>query len=86
MKLKYPHLYEVLKLPRLQRILHPKARRHYLAALLGIGVMIFGSSIAVYHWSPLPRLLADALAYALHGVGLIPFIRHAEPLWLLLME
>ena len=86
MKLKYPHLHDVLKLPRVQRVLHPKARRHYLAALLGVFMMTFGSSIAVYHWTPLPHLLADVVAYGLHGVGLIPFIRHAEPLWLLLME
>lgn len=86
MNIRYPHLADIRHLPRLQRLIHPNARKHTRALVLSTGVMVFGSSIAVYHWIPIPHLLADTLAYGLHGIGLIPIAKHLEPLWLLIME
>ena len=61
-------------------------RRRAVAFTVGIGVMLCGSSIACFHhFIPLicmlPVVVADGLAYFLHGLGAVPFALQIEPLW-----
>lgn len=72
---------ELLRLTRLQRLLHRKTRRHLAGIGLGLSIMLTGSHMALHPWDGMAHVLWDALAYGLHGFGSIPILKHAEPLW-----
>lgn len=77
---------EILHLPFWERICHVKAKRPRRAILLGFMVMGFGSTLGVYKdLFPLPHVLMDLFAYGIHGIGTIPIIKYAEPLWSIIM-
>lgn len=84
---KYPHLWDILKLSRWERITHHKSRKHLLAGLMGLALMIFGSFMAglTPTIEAVPHPLWDSVAYFIHGVGCIPILRHIEPLWLIIV-
>lgn len=68
------------------RLLHPKSLRAIMAAMLGIGMMMTGSSLAlnaeaVCHWLGISHVLVDTTAYFVHGMGTLPIFAYIEPLW-----
>lgn len=77
----------------IQHLLHParhggtrrsRLRSHGAACAAGLAVMLGGVYIAhlAHHVEPFAaQLLVDALGYSLHGIGLMPFVTNAEPLW-----
>ncbi len=74
-------LIEVLHLPMWRRLIHQSARRHVLGFSLGWSLMLTGSHLALHPTDTIPRVLWDAIAYGVHGLGFIPLAKHAEPLW-----
>ena len=64
-----------------------KKHKHKLAMLIGIGIMLAGSTLATAHFPWLevvPVFLVDGFAYFMHGIGAVPFVHGIEPLWALL--
>lgn len=81
-----PHLAELAKVPKWVRPFHRHARRHTIALGLGTGIMSFGSLIAHGHIMIfLPHFAADVIGYGIHGIGLIPWVMHAEPMFRVLL-
>lgn len=77
---------DLFRRSRIARLFHSTSRRHVVGFSVSVGLMFTGSSIALYaHYLPLPHVVSDVLGYAVHGIGLIPFARHAEPLFVILM-
>lgn len=80
----------ILHLPLIQRLMHHKARRPVVAVVSGVFIMLTGSSIAmsaeaIGHLVLIPHVLVDTLGYSIHGIGLIPLCKYAEPIWFLVM-
>lgn len=80
----------IAHLPLVQRLLHHKARRPVVAVGLGVVIMMTGSGAAMSaeflsHWLFLPHIVIDTIGYGVHGVGLIPICKYAEPIWVLVM-
>jgi hypothetical protein len=82
---RYPHLSEVRRLPLHRRLASRHARRHLVGVCVGVGLMLVGSTMATVIEPLLPRLLWDAIAYFVHGVGAVPLMLHIEPVWLLVL-
>lgn len=81
---------QILHLPFMERLLHPKSRRPLIAMAVGTALMLAASTISVEaehisHYIPLPHNVIDAFAYWLHGMAALPFARYIEPLWWLFM-
>src|SRR5262245_32872552 len=80
-----------LHLPFWARVTHPKARRPMGAMALSITIMVVSSGIATQaewitcHVTWLPHVVVDATAYLLHGIGAVPFVKYAEPVWAILI-
>lgn len=73
---------ELFALGRVRRLFHVKVRRHTIGLAAGGGLMLIGSTLAIYGKGiPAPHILIDGLAYFIHGIGAIPFIRHIEPIF-----
>lgn len=89
-----PHLIaearKIVKLPFVQRILHPKIRRAWVGLGVSVLVMVSASAFAK-HAEEVSALVGvhhvglDALAYLVHGIASFPFVRYAEPLWLVVL-
>lgn len=78
----------ILHLPFWSRLLHSKSRKPVVGFSVGVLIMVTGSAIAssVKHAEALPHLatvMVDTFGYLLHGIGSIPIIKHAEPVWAL---
>ena len=84
--LRHPHLKDILHLPLFTRLTHKVTRRHVIAWLLGIVLMLLGSLVASlsHHTEVLPPVVLEAIGNFLHAVGALPIIRHIEPKWLVL--
>ena len=78
------HLPHVRTLPFVRRLVNPHVLRRLIGLSVGALLCCVGSSISVFHWLPVHHLFADVVAYGIHGIGLIPFAQHAEPLFRLL--
>lgn len=81
-------LKNILHLPFLERLTHAKARRTVVGITVSISIMIFASCLAKYgdqFFTNVPHPVIDAFAYLLHGLGSIPFVKFAEPAWLLII-
>lgn len=73
---------DLFKLGRVRRLFHVKVRKHTIGLGIGGGLMLCGSTLAIYgHHVPAPHVLIDGLAYFIHGIGAIPFVRHIEPIF-----
>ncbi len=78
----------ILHLPLIERLMHRSSRRPLIAIVLSIVIMIVASTVAhskewLSHHSYLPAVFIDAMAYLAHGLGAIPIVRYAEPVWAL---
>lgn len=74
----------------LSRLCHHRARKPVIAAMIGVLVMLLGGVIAhekhvVAAWIGLHTVVVDTVGAAVHGIGLIPFVKFAEPLWIVLL-
>lgn len=86
-RIRYPHLSGILHLPLVERLRHRASRRHIVGMGLAVVVMCSASTMAVngevQHL--LPHFAWDACAYFLHGLGAVPIMKHAEPLWAIII-
>ncbi len=84
--MKHPHLLDVLNIrSTLKRLCHIKSRKHVAGMVLGTVVCCLGSYLSMNVPESIPHWLWDAGAYSIHGLGLIPICKHAEPFWLIIM-
>jgi hypothetical protein len=52
----------------------PRRKRH-VKILIGVGIMLVGSTMATNPVTFIPHVVWDAMAYGLHGYGALPIIK-----------
>jgi hypothetical protein len=65
-------------IPFLRRPFHALCRTHTAGVVVGLATMYLGVFIA---HNACGTMTLDLIGYAIHGIGLIPFAKHVEPLF-----